>query len=510
MTELQLEQNARFDFSMTTEDGRALEPLYGPAHTGLRNLGNSCYMASVLQALFGLPEFQARYNSAQHRAHAAACSASPAACLECQLGKLADGLLSGRYAVPRPGAEPPAFQAGIKPAMLKTLLGRGHPEFGTMRQQDADEFLQFLVEQLRAAPAAATPAGAADPTEALAYTLEHRLQCTACRRVRYTEEVRDVGVAVPVRVTERASSDRAADAASGALYEPVTLDASLAQLTAPETLPYQCPACRAEVTAEKQTRFKTFPRVLVVQAQRFQLVNWVPQKVNVPFRVPLDGPFDLCAFQSAGMQPGEEALPDDAPAADAVDAEALGMLTAMGFSENRARRALLATHGDAETAANWLFERMDDTSLDAPLDAARAPDTSALEEMGFSAAQAAKALRLTGSAEAAVAWLFEHPDDAGDAPEAPDAPRAAPGLATSPRYRLASFVTHRGPSVHSGHYVAHVRHAPDEWVFFNDEKVVRAPHARDAAAGANDASVEHLSELYVCVANSVRTSTSSV
>jgi ubiquitin carboxyl-terminal hydrolase 5/13 len=28
--------------------------------------------------------------------------------------------------------------------------------------------------------------------------------------------------------------------------------------------------------------------------------------------------------------------------------------------------------------------------------------------------------------------------------------------------------------VHSGHYVAHIRVGDDEWVLFNDEKVVKA------------------------------------
>ena len=34
---------------------------------------------------------------------------------------------------------------GIKPQMFKTLIGRGHPEFSTKRQQDAQEFILHLL-----------------------------------------------------------------------------------------------------------------------------------------------------------------------------------------------------------------------------------------------------------------------------------------------------------------------------------------------------------------------------
>ena len=35
-------------------------------------------------------------------------------------------------------------QEGIAPRMFKSLIGRGHPEFSTNRQQDAEEFLRHL------------------------------------------------------------------------------------------------------------------------------------------------------------------------------------------------------------------------------------------------------------------------------------------------------------------------------------------------------------------------------
>lgn len=41
------------------------------------------------------------------------------------------------------------------------------------------------------------------------------------------------------------------------------------------------------------------------------------------------------------------------------------------------------------------------------------------------------------------------------------------------RFRLKAFISHKGHTVHSGHYVAHIRIGED-WVLFNDEKVVKA------------------------------------
>ena len=79
---------------------------------------------------------------------------------------------------------------------------------------------------------------------------------------------------------------------------------------------------------------------------------------------------------------------------------------AMGFPENRCKRALLNTgNNGAEIAMNWLFEHMEDPGIDDPLPSQGEGDSSGpseeqigiLCEMGFTALQAKKALKETVS-----------------------------------------------------------------------------------------------------------------
>ena len=94
MQEIDLEFNLNLTLSKIIEDGKQLTPLYGAWNTGMQNLGNSCYMNSVVQVLFAQPEFHQRYLL---NAHLSTCTDFAPECLMCQVCKLIEGLSCGRY-----------------------------------------------------------------------------------------------------------------------------------------------------------------------------------------------------------------------------------------------------------------------------------------------------------------------------------------------------------------------------------------------------------------------------
>ncbi|KAJ5355776.1 Ubiquitinyl hydrolase [Penicillium concentricum] len=490
LMEMQVEHNLKWEFSMTTEDGRELAPVFGPAFTGLANLGNSCYLSSIMQCIFSVTGFRERYY--QLPEEPPLCQA-PAQDLETQMQKLADGLLSGRYSQPDSrvmlSTDIPevAHQKGLAPAMFKYLIGQGHEEFATMRQQDAFEFLLHLFKSVALSKHTSPQI---NPVEHFRFQVEQRLQCLHCKKVRYKVDEQDnISVAVPARLA--ATSDE-----TGKEYESVDLSECLDIFTSAEVVELTCPACGSQGGFSKQSSFKTLPQELVINARRFELVNWVPTKLDIPVLVD-DKPLDFSSYLASAHDAGEELLPDiEESTAFVPNPEALDQLMGMGFPAVRCEKALHATGNvDPETAMNWLFAHMEDPDIDEPLALDRAGTSSSSEQdatkiaqlgdMGIEASRAKRALAATdGDVNRALDWVFTHPEDVVER-ENPNVDHSVQshggsvGLTSLPaRYELRSIVCHKGTSVHAGHYVALIRkplagQSGLSWVMFNDEKVVK-------------------------------------
>jgi len=476
ITELQIEQNMNLDIKMTTKDGKDLQPVYGPGFTGIENLGNSCYMASIVQMMFAIPEVAQRYLDLSFDPSIA--DSKPAESYLCQMTKMADGLLSGRYSKQPDENSPQKFQKGISPSMFKSLVGKGHPEFSTMKQQDAAEFYQYFLQYIELNE----KKYGNDPTNVLKFSLHERLQCSQCKKVRYSK-IKDNMVTFNVPANKKDEE--------GNEYEPVSFDTCLSKLTSEETVEFNCPNCKTKTEAVKSTKFLTFPQYLVTKMERMKLVNWVPQKLAIPIILPEDKTVELDAFRSQGLQEGEEILEsvEEEEEEPAVDEGVVSQLMEMGFSRNRCVRAIMATDNNgAEVAMNWLFERMDDPSLDDPIEkkskkssggvTADAGNIALLVDMGFNSSKVEKALIETNNnIERAIDWLSSHFEDdvelTSDQANSNDKMEEDETDNKPAKYELIGFVTHMGTSAQCGHYVIHLRHN-NEWYLYNDEKVVKA------------------------------------
>mmetsp|Transcript_14362 Transcript_14362/g.21525 ORF Transcript_14362/g.21525 Transcript_14362/m.21525 type:complete len:869 (-) Transcript_14362:55-2661(-) len=477
--EEEVAKNMTYDWSKILESGEDLETVTGPGRIGLTNIGSTCYMNSVLQVLFSIPEFQTRYYDNSN----AIVSSLPENCdptddIPVQMSKIAVALLSDRYALQVPQSmvrmsseeEPSAVRDEslvIAPRMLKHLVGRGHREFSSGRQQDASEYMQYLLDQVQRAERTAlgtripAPPGAMDTPSVFLFELQQRYQCSITNMVRYVsgqgtaQNVLELPIPLFCAVNsdevaqhrERkrkladsstpSSADNTEDQSEPTLVVP--FEACLDNFFASEQVEYRNPALGngiepAPLSAALRTaRFRNFPRYLMVKLGRYYVdSDWKLCKIDA--EVPVPEHIDLSQYRcSGGLQDGEIEMPQDvsssstnATAACPVEADEgiVAQLMSMGFSENGSKRAALATHNtDADAAMGWVFAHMEDPDFnDPPASAERCNSASSpavdanslamLTSFGYTEKQCMAALKATDyNVERAADWLFSHTDN---------------------------------------------------------------------------------------------------
>ncbi|GLU23463.1 hypothetical protein SLE2022_394640 [Rubroshorea leprosula] len=508
--ERELDHNTSFDWNRIQESGHEVEPIFGPGYTGLINLGNSCYLAATMQVVFSTRSFSAQYYMNQNLKVAFDMAPyDPTVDLNMQLTKLAHGLLSGKYSVPaseKDGSAAPATDAkqeGIPPRMFKSVIAASHPEFSTMRQQDALEFFLHFLDQVERANSGKPEL---DPSRSFKFGVEERILCTS-GKVAYNRRL-DYILSLNIPLHEATNKEEleasqkmkaekiseGKDVSSDEIVRPrVPLEACLASFSAPEQIPdFYSSALKAKTTAIKTAGLTSFPDYLVLHMRKFVMeAGWVPKKLDVYIDVP--DVIDISHMRSKGLQPGEELLPEGVPEEEAesrkpvANENIVSQLVSMGFNHLHCQKAAINTlNAGVEEAMNWLLSHMDDPDIDAPISsgaqAAEAPiDQSKIDTLitfGFHEELARKALKASGGdIEKATDWIFNNPNASTSSdmdttssnnttPTTTDAGLPDGGG----KYRLFGIVSHIGTSTQCGHYVAHIL-KDGRWVIFNDNKV---------------------------------------
>ncbi|XP_054646005.1 ubiquitin carboxyl-terminal hydrolase 13 isoform X6 [Dunckerocampus dactyliophorus] len=505
------------EWEVIQESGMKLKAVYGSGYTGIKNLGNSCYLSTVMQVLFSIPDFQ-------------------------RMAKLGHGLLSGQYSKPPMKCEliEQHQQKGISPRMLKALVSRGHPEFSSNRQQDAHEFFLHMINLVER-----NSTSSENPSDAFRFLVEERVQCCQTRRVRYSQRV-DYCIQLPAPIEAATNREellayeakrREAEENMRAPPEPVRaripFTACLQAFTEPENVPdFWSSALQAKSAGVKTSRFASFPEYLVVQIKKFTFgVDWVPKKLDLAIDVP--DFLDLSRLRATGLQAGEEELPDLMPPvvlpedtrdnsmssldSPEIDEAAVMQLAEMGFPLEACRKAVYYTGNmGPEMAFNWIIAHMEEPDFAEPLhlpstldpgpstsDAPAPLDNSPPEEsiailtsMGFPRTRSVRALKATNNnLERALDWIFTHPeedesdalsnmadtepndnafsnaDSHTDSTLSPDRDASGPRVKDGPgRYELFAVISHMGASTMCGHYVCHIK-KEGRWVIYNDHKV---------------------------------------
>lgn len=495
MVELELELNQKNEWATLSESGGKLEPIYGPGYTGMANLGNSCYMNSVMQMVFNVPDFIKKYYEGAEGIFKS-FRGDPAEDFNVQMAKLGWGLLSGKYSMPPPPGSPvDADPPGINPLMFKTLIGKGHPEFSTKRQQDVQEFILHLLSILER-----NTKNSFNPGDCFKFQVEERFQCGSSKKVKYLTRSE---VILPLMISMDAAINKEEVAAYEARKaelekEGKRLDSS--ELVRPKIRLFSClesftqteiinnfysTAVKGNTTARKTTRLASFPDYLLIQLKKFMLrEDWVPIKLDVSVDMP--DILDISSLRGGGPQPEEELLPelDNPPPTPVYDEAVLAGLTDMGFPLDAAKRAIFYTHNTGlEAATAWIMEHITDADFNDPFippgmentkqDFTANPESlSTIMSMGFTSDQANKALKATdNNLERAMDWIFSHQEELNsDSGSQPAMPEFRDG---NSKYRLVAFISHMGTATMVGHYVVHI-FKDNQWVIYNDNKVAKS------------------------------------
>ncbi|RDD44181.1 Ubiquitin carboxyl-terminal hydrolase 5 [Trichoplax sp. H2] len=504
MAELEIDANMKLqEWDVIQESGRQLQPLSGPGYTGIKNLGNSCYLNSVMQVVFSIPDFQARYYERINDIFEKIDPHNIPTNLEAQMAKFGHGLLSGCYSIPSDtdGSEE---QYGVTPIIFKNLIGAGHSEFSTAMQQDASEYLLHLINTIDKDEHKLK--SSRNPNDSLRFEIEERIQCTKSNKVKYTSRTEYV-LSLPIpqdsatnmqefldyqakRKEAEARGEKMQD--KDAVRPIVPLISCFNAFAEPELISdFFSTALGEKSTASKTAKIKSFPDYLFIQMKKFTVgEDWVPKKLDVIIDVADE--LDLAEYRGTGLKATEELLPEPiqeqaAQEEPAIDVGVVRQLSEMGFAFEGCRKAVYYTNNSGvEAAMSWVMDHMGDPDFADPLVlksntskkttfVADENGIATIISMGFTQEQANKALKATdNSVERAVDWIFSHVDDLDsmdtDENTQDETESKSKVRDGGTRYRLVAFISHMGSNTFCGHYVCHIL-KDGRWVIFNDRKV---------------------------------------
>ncbi|ETV97767.1 hypothetical protein, variant 1 [Aphanomyces invadans] len=266
-------------FRTMAKPSRRLNALY-PGNTGLRNLGNTCYMNAALQSLSHVTLLKNAVMSAS--------TVGPPGALLWELKHVMQRLWSGKY-------------AALSPDAILAVVWQTFPTLAGFKQQDCDELLRHLLDSMRSGAASVV-----DPPLARCFVdalfegvVVRTITCNRCMHESSTNEMFLGVLSVDIPTPHRVHAGRRRRVATAHCSMIDCLATTFAAESLQRDAQYFCSNCDAKQDAVKLTQLGAAPPVIIFHVNR---TGWTadgePDKIPTHVAFPERG-LDLSMIMAA-------------------------------------------------------------------------------------------------------------------------------------------------------------------------------------------------------------------
>uniref|UniRef100_H9G8P9 ubiquitinyl hydrolase 1 n=1 Tax=Anolis carolinensis TaxID=28377 RepID=H9G8P9_ANOCA len=244
--------------------------LLGSGHIGLRNLGNTCFMNAVLQCLSSTKPLRDY-------------------CLRREFRQEQPGALRTQQELTEAFADViatlwhPDSTEAANPSRFKAIFQKYVPSFTGYSQQDAQEFLKFLMDRLHVEinrKGRKTPSILSDAKRASVLEDADILSCLKCQVCGYRSTTFEVFCDLSLPIPKKGFTGGKVSLLD--CFSLFTKEEELDSENAPE-----CDKCRQRTRSTKKLTIQRFPRILVLHLNRFSTTRYSIKKCSVFVDFPL-------------------------------------------------------------------------------------------------------------------------------------------------------------------------------------------------------------------------------